>query len=284
MDKECIIKVKNLKKDFGGKVALKDLSFSIKKDEIFGFLGPSGAGKTTTIKILTGQLKPSCGEAEVFNRSVLSFNKDIFKHIGILTDNSGLYERLSVYDNLELFSKLYEVNKARIFEVLEQVNLKADVKTVVKKLSKGMKQRVILARAILSKPDLLFLDEPTAALDPSNCHQIHNVLRELNKNGTTIFLTTHNMEEADKLCHRVAFLNEGTISALDTPENLKIKYAEDSIEVLLNMEERKKVIIPKNLEGAERIKEWMSKGQLISIHSKEPTLEQIFLKLTGREL
>lgn len=284
MDKECIIKVKNLKKDFGGKVALKDLSFSIKKGEIFGFLGPSGAGKTTTIKILTGQLKPSYGEAEVFNRSVLSFNKDIFKHIGILTDNSGLYERLSVYDNLELFSKLYEVNKARIFEVLEQVNLKADVKTVVKKLSKGMKQRVILARAILSKPDLLFLDEPTAALDPSNCHQIHNVLRELNKNGTTIFLTTHNMEEADKLCHRVAFLNEGTISTLDTPENLKIKYAEDSIEVLLNMEERKKVIIPKNLEGAERIKEWMSKGQLISIHSKEPTLEQIFLKLTGREL
>lgn len=284
MDKECIIKVKNLKKDFGGKVALKDLSFSIKKGEIFGFLGPSGAGKTTTIKILTGQLKPSCGEAEVFNRNVLSFNKEIFKHIGILTDNSGLYERLSVYDNLELFSKLYEVNKERIFEVLEQVNLKADTKTVVKKLSKGMKQRVILARAILSKPDLLFLDEPTAALDPSNCHQIHNVLRELNNSGTTIFLTTHNMEEADKLCHRVAFLNEGTISALDTPENLKIKYAEDSIEVLLNMEERKKVIIPKNLEGAERIKEWMSKGQLISIHSKEPTLEQIFLKLTGREL
>lgn len=284
MDKEYIIKVKNLKKDFDGKIALKDLSFSIKKGEIFGFLGPSGAGKTTTIKILTGQLKPSCGEAEVFNRSVLSFNKDIFKHIGILTDNSGLYERLSVYDNLELFSKLYEVNKARIFEVLEQVNLKADAKTVVKKLSKGMKQRVILARAILSKPDLLFLDEPTAALDPSNCHQIHNVLRELNKNGTTIFLTTHNMEEADKLCHRVAFINEGTISALDTPENLKIKYAEDSIEVLLNMEERKKIIIPKNLEGAERIKEWMSKGQLISIHSKEPTLEQIFLKLTGREL
>ncbi|WP_055665817.1 ABC transporter ATP-binding protein [Desnuesiella massiliensis] len=284
MDKECIIKVKNLKKDFDGKAALKDLSFSIKKGEIFGFLGPSGAGKTTTIKILTGQLKPSCGEAEVFNRNVLSFNKEIFKHIGILTDNSGLYERLSVYDNLELFSKLYEVNKEKIFEVLEQVNLKADAKTVVKKLSKGMKQRVILARAILSKPDLLFLDEPTAALDPSNCHQIHNVLRELNNSGTTIFLTTHNMEEADKLCHRVAFLNEGTISALDTPENLKIKYAEDSIEVLLNMEERKKVIIPKNLEGAERIKEWMSKGQLISIHSKEPTLEQIFLKLTGREL
>lgn len=284
MDKEFIIKVKNLKKDFGGKVALKDISFSIKKGEIFGFLGPSGAGKTTTIKILTGQLKPSCGEAEVFNRSVLSFNKDIFKHIGILTDNSGLYDRLTVYDNLELFARLYEVNKVRIFEVLEQVNLKSDAKTVVKKLSKGMKQRVVLARAILSKPDLLFLDEPTAALDPSNCHQIHNVLRELNKSGTTIFLTTHNMEEADKLCHRVAFLNEGTISALDTPENLKIKYAEDSIEVLLNVEERKKVIIPKNLEGAEKIKEWMSKGQLISIHSKEPTLEQIFLKLTGREL
>ncbi|MFD3446647.1 ATP-binding cassette domain-containing protein [Microbacteriaceae bacterium 4G12] len=277
-----VIEVENMMKTFGEKTALRDVSFQVQKGEIFGFLGPSGSGKTTTVKILTGQLLHSVGTAKVFGESVASGHRIDYKRIGILTDNSGLYERLSVYDNLLLFCDLYQVPKARVDEVLGEVQLLDDKKTAVKKLSKGMKQRVMLARALLHKPDLLFLDEPTSALDPVNVQNIHQILRKLNEEGTTIFLTTHNMTEAEELCDRIAFLCNGEIAALDTPQSLRLQYAKNTIEVILKSGETERV--QKDEQGAKRIFDWMNRGELLSIHSHEPTLGDIFIEITGRGL
>lgn len=280
---DYIISMKNVSKKFKDQTVLKNLTFNVRTGEIFGFLGPSGAGKTTTIKILTSQLIPSTGQVNVLERDVLTPTKKVFEEIGVLTDSSGLYERLTVYDNLLLFTKINNVPKERIDEILKKVDLLDSKKKEVKKLSKGMKQRLMIARAVLHKPKLLFLDEPTSSLDPGTVLKIHNLLRELNNEGTTIFLTTHNMEEADKLCHRVAFLNQGEIVELGAPQELKLKYTNDEIKVLIKGV-IKPIVIKNDKEGAMRIQKWMSTNTLLSIHSMEPNLEEIFLRLTGRGL
>ncbi|OPJ63084.1 ABC transporter ATP-binding protein [Clostridium oryzae] len=280
---ENIISMKNVQKNFGKVTALKNLSFNVKKGEVFGFLGPSGAGKTTTIKILTSQLIPGGGEVKVFDKNIYTEKASNCKDIGVLTDNSGIYERLSVEDNLLMFADIYGVSKGCVDDVLKRVGMLDSKKKVAKKLSRGMKQRVMLARAILHNPKLLFLDEPTASLDPGTTLEIHRLLRKINEEGTTIFLTTHNMEEADKLCNRVAFLNDGEIVDIGQPEALKLKYTDNNIRVLLK-QDNKAVIVKNDAEGAAKIKQWMEEGQILSIHSMEPSLEKIFLKLTGREL
>ncbi len=274
---ENVIEVRNLVHYFGKKSVLKGLHFEVEKGETFGFLGPSGSGKTTTIKILTSQLIGSKGEIRIFGQPQADL-----KRIGILTDNSGLYDRLTVYDNLVLFCDLYGADRARISDVLDEVNLAAEGKTVVKKLSKGMKQRVTLARAILHKPDLLFLDEPTSALDPVNRTRIHTILRRLNAEGTTIFLTTHDMQEAEELCHRVAFLNAGEIKAMNSPQALRLHYSDESIS--LHLKENKTVVVERNEAGAAQIQDYIANGELLAIHSNEPTLGDIFMQLTGRDL
>lgn len=280
---ENIIEVKQLMKTFQNKTALKDVTFTIRKGETFGLLGPSGSGKTTTIKILTGQLLPTSGDALVFNNGLQHLNKpSTMKRIGILTDNSSLYERLTIFDNLSLYCDLYDVNKKRIDEVLETVNLQNEKKTMVSKLSKGMKQRVTLARAILHKPDLLFLDEPTSALDPTNTKHIHAGLKRLNEQGTTIFLTTHDMNEAETICDRIAFLHNGEIQLLDTPQNVRVKHAKPTIELLLT--DNRLITVPKNTEGVQEIQRYMNSGELLTMHSNEPTLGDIFVQLTGRNL
>nr|WP_285857623.1 ABC transporter ATP-binding protein [Paenibacillus lautus] len=270
-------------KAFGNKSALQHIQFNVHQGEIFGFLGPSGSGKTTTVKILTSQLLPTSGTVKVFGQPIHKMNDSSHKRrIGILTDNSALYERLTFQDNLELFCRLYDVESKRIAEVLEEVNLANDRQTMVKNLSKGMKQRVMLARAILHKPDLLFLDEPTSALDPVNTLHIHEGLRKLNREGTTIFLTTHNMMEAESLCDRVAFIHDGVIKAIDTPQQLRLAHADQSMTVLVKGEGKR--VLQQNEESAQRIGQWMLEGRLLSIHSNEPTLGDIFVKMTGREL
>lgn len=226
---------------------------------------------------------PTSGQIQVLGKDSSSKKRELFKEIGVLSDNSGLYERLTVEDNLMIFADINGVEKKSIDEILEKVDLIKFKKKKTKTLSKGMKQRLILARAVLHKPKLLFLDEPTASLDPGTTPEIHKLLRNLNKEGTTIFLTTHNMGEADKLCDRVAFLNEGEIVDIGIPQELKLKYAEDDIKVLLK-EEPNAIIIKNNEQGAKQIEGWIKGKQLLSIHSMEPSLEQIFLKLTGREL
>lgn len=278
-----IIEVKGLAKVFGNQTAIEGLNFHVKKGEIFGFLGPSGSGKTTTIKILTGQVTPTNGTAVVFNQSVSQLKKPKFRsRFGVLTDNSGLYERLSIHDNLKLYCELYNIPYSKIDEVLDTVNLKKEKNKRVSTLSKGMAQRVTLARALIHEPELLFLDEPTSALDPTNSLHIHEGLRALNAKGTTIFLTTHDMQEAELLCDRVAFLNKGSIQLLDTPDKLKKRYSDSTITVELMTEE--KVVLPAGTEGADRLFEYMNTNQVVTVHSNEPTLGEIFVQVTGRKL
>ncbi len=184
---ENIISMKNVTKYFKENRALKNLTFSIEEGEIFGFLGPSGAGKTTTIKLLTSQLIPTSGEIKIFGKNVYSNRKEIVKNIGILSDNSGMYDRLSVLDNLMLFANINDLPKENVLEILDRIGMKEAAKKEVKKLSKGMKQRLMVARAVLHKPKLVFLDEPTSSLDPGTTLEIHKLLRNLNDEGTTIF-------------------------------------------------------------------------------------------------
>ncbi|GGA77645.1 ABC transporter ATP-binding protein [Ornithinibacillus halotolerans] len=280
---ENIIEVKNLAKVFGNQTALEDVNFQVKKGETFGFLGPSGSGKTTTIKILTGQLMQTAGEANVFGVKNTALNNGKYRRrIGVLSDNSGLYQRLSIQDNLKLYCDLYDVPVKRMDEVLELVNLGDEKKKIVSKLSKGMTQRVLLARTLLHEPDLLFLDEPTSALDPANSKQIHDGLRRLNERGTTIFLTTHDMSEAETLCERVAFLHKGKIQLLDEPKKLRRQFADGSLTV--ELKDGQVVHLPGGTESADEVYRYMSNNEIVSIHSNEPTLGDIFVEITGREL
>ena len=200
----------------------------------------------------------------------------------MLTDTSGLYERLSVEDNLNLFADLKGVPRARALEALERVGLTDEEKKAAKKLSRGMAQRVMLARAVLHKPRLLFLDEPTAALDPATSRAVQDMLRELNQEGTTIFLTTHRMEEADRLCNRVAFLNEGVIAACDSPQALKLRHAPNLL-VAVGMD-GERVTAEKSAGGLAELSRAFEGKALSTVHSQEPDLEEIFLTLTGRKL
>ncbi|GAA0589525.1 ABC transporter ATP-binding protein [Virgibacillus siamensis] len=280
---ENVIEAKHLMKKFGQKSAIDDLSFQVRKGEIFGLLGPSGSGKTTTIKILTGELNKTSGDVSVLGELSSDFRSSQFKSkIGILSDNSALYERLSVYDNLKLFCKLYHAPLKQIDAILHDVNMERERTKTVSKLSKGMKQRILLAKALIHKPALVFLDEPTSALDPGNMAQIHRGLQALNEAGTTIFLTTHNMEEATELCDRVAFLNNGKLQELDEPEALRYKYSTHAFHV--ETIDGEKLVIDNTSTNADQIRTLIAEEQVRSINTDKPTLGQIFLKVTGKEL
>ncbi|WP_331712030.1 ABC transporter ATP-binding protein [Bacillus sp. SJS] len=211
MERHTVIDAEQLSKQFKNEPALKKLSFSVRSGEIFGFLGPSGSGKTTTIKILTGQLAQTSGKATVLGKPIEQINESIYEQVGIVTDNSGLYERMTVYSNLKLFARILGVEMERIDVLLKRVGLFGHKNKIAGKLSKGMTQRLVLARAILHEPKVLFLDEPTSGLDPSTATSVHELLLELKESGTAIFLTTHNMDEAAKLCDQIALLHDGII-------------------------------------------------------------------------
>lgn len=282
-----MIEVRQLKKNYGEKQALQGISFEVKQGEIFGFLGPNGAGKTTTLKILTGQLTPSEGAARIMGKDVLQDRETLRPEMGFVPEKTNLYERLTIGQNLEFFARLYGSDLKQVSYFLEQVGLLKEKNTPVKKLSKGMKQRVLLVRALLHNPKVLFLDEPTSGLDPASANDIHSLLSKLNKeNKMTIMLTSHNMEEVEKLCHRVAFLNSGNIVAAGTPDELKLKYTNRKMRVLIQVASQQEEHIL-DLEGAasaERLANWMREGKVLSVHSLEPSMAEIFLKVTGREL
>lgn len=260
---------------------MQNLSFQVMEGEIFGFLGPSGAGKTTTIKLLTRQLKKESGDITLMGERIERTAREKYDEIGILSDTSNLYERMTIEENLKFFAELKNVGKEKVDEILEKVKLSEVRKRPFKKCSKGMKQRAILASAVLNQPRLLFLDEPTSGLDPATSQEIHKLLAELNRQGTTIFLTTHNMEEADKLCRRVGILNQGKLIACDTPQDLKLQFARDQVEILTR--DRKILRVRKDKEGAKAIYDAICAGNCLTLHSREPNLEEIFLQLTGRE-
>lgn len=280
---ENVIDVKNLRKKFNNNPAIDDVSFTVKQGEIFGLLGPSGSGKTTTIKILTGETDLSDGEVMVLGMEKRSMHTSHFRsQIGILSDNSALYERLTVYDNLKLFCQLYGAPLEQIDVMLREVNLEGERSKTVSKLSKGMKQRVLLAKALIHQPKLVFLDEPTSALDPGNAAHIHRCLQKLNEAGTTIFLTTHNMEEATLLCDRVAFLDKGRLQELANPSVLRYKYSTHRFHVETMAGEQ--LVFDNEPKHAAAIAKLIADGQVKSMNTDHPTLGQIFLKLTGREL
>ena len=283
MSHTSVIEVRDLVKQFKNQTALNHLDFSVESGEIFGFLGPSGAGKTTTIKILTGQLLASSGETKLLGIATDALTQDIYQEVGIVTDNSGLYENVSVYRNMKFSADLLKVDKKRIDFLLERVGLAQDKKKLARRLSKGMRQRLVLARALLHSPKVLFLDEPTSGLDPATAQAIHKLLKEVQAEGTTIFLTTHNMEEATKLCDRVALLNDGKIVSLDTPRNACLNFKrERKLEV--GLKDKSQVVINQDPAGIAQLNEWLSQDLVETIHSNEPTLEEVFIAKTGREL
>jgi ABC-2 type transport system ATP-binding protein len=220
------IEVENLTRDYNGLRAVDHISFTVEPGEIFGFLGPNGAGKTTTIKMLTGQLRPTEGMARVMGCDVVEERQQLKPQIGVVFDSQNIYERLSARDNLIFTARLYGVDKRRVDEMLKMVGLDQRAKDKVKKYSNGMKQRLVIARALLHGPKVLFLDEPTRGLDPNVARDIRAFVVELSKQGVTVFLTTHYMEEADHLSHRVAILDQGKIVALGTPSELKAQHGD----------------------------------------------------------
>ena len=273
-----VIKADNLGKSFGSFKAISSLTFEVNKGEILGFLGPSGSGKTTTINILTGQLTPDQGQSSILGKSSTNLNEKDLANIGLITENSGYYEKLSLYDNLLFFAKLYDVPQGDLDDLMKRVGLYDRRKTLAEKLSTGMKQRMLLVRAIINKPQVLFLDEPTSGLDPSTSKSIHELIKELQSEGTTIFLTTHDMHEATILCDKIVLLNKGQIVEAGTPSDLIQKY---------NTAKRVKITYQ---SGEENYLSFSELGQvsqtddILTIHSCEPTLEDVFIQLTGGKL
>lgn len=279
-----MIEVKGLTKRYGELLAVDSISFNIEKGEIFGFLGPNGAGKTTTIKILTGELEPTDGDVKVAGFNPVSDRKNLHKIIGVVPEVQNLYERMTAKENLTFFAKLYDINHKRVDELLEQFDLQEWANEKVKNFSLGMKQRLLLARGLLPKPDILFLDEPTKGLDPYTARYIRSIIREVNKKGATIFLTTHYMEEADELSDRVVIIDKGKIIVCDNPENLKRSQDKGIIKITLKdpMEEQQ-FSLSDNQTG-DRIKELLQSGRLLSMETEKATLEDVFINLTGKKL
>ena len=272
-----MIKVERVTKRFGDNIALNQISFSINEGEIFGFLGPSGSGKTTMINILTGQLQANSGKTELLGKDSQKLLPSDFEELGLVGDTSGYYEKLSLYNNLLLFARLYGVSKSRIEEILKQVGLYDSKDTPAEKLSTGMRQRMLLARALINYPKVLFLDEPTSGLDPTTSKKIHKLLQELKERGTTIFLTTHDMNEATLLCDNLALLNKGDLIEQGSPSEIIQKYNTEKKVAVTYSDSTKKVVHFEDLQQEDYKK-------MMTIHSCEPTLEDIFIKLTGEKL
>ncbi|AKB56162.1 ABC transporter ATP-binding protein [Methanosarcina barkeri 227] len=281
MDKEIV--TENVSKKYGDFEAVKSISFSIKKGTIFGLLGPNGAGKSTTIKILTCQFPPTSGTAYIGGLNTVLDAVKIKKKIGVVFESQNLYEELSVYENLNFFRQLYNSPKERINEVLKIVGMEKYQKNKVKTFSKGMKQKIMISRALLNDPEVLFLDEPGSGLDPRSAREIRQMILGLKEQGKTILITTHNMEEADFLCDFLAIIHKGSIIAMDTPGNLKKRYGEDVL--MIKTVKGDIYESPLNTKASSDIFEKLSENNQISlVHSKEATIEDVFIKLTGEKL
>lgn len=281
-----MIEVQNLTYSYGkDKQVLHGLDFTVEDGEIFGFLGPNGSGKSTTQKILTGILSGHGGAVSLFGQDIRSLrSKDFFQKIGVLFEFPYLYTNLSALDNLRYFASFYPKEQLRDAEgLLEELEFKKDfLNKPVSSYSKGMRQRVSMARALISNPRLLFLDEPTSGLDPAGAVLFREIIEKERRKGTTVFLTTHNMLDADLLCDRVAFIAGGRIAALDTPGNLKEQNSSHSIVIAYRYRgkrEERTVEAPVLKSGIP-----FAYDELISVHSQEPTLEDMFIRYTGRGL
>jgi ABC-2 type transport system ATP-binding protein len=276
----AIIETEHLVRTYGSVQAVRGVSLSVDQGEIFGLLGHNGAGKTTTIRMLTGRTRPTSGSARIAGFDVVNQIDQVRPLINLVFEDANLYERLSGWDNLALFARLYEVPMSRVSHLLGLVDLTSAAKRPVKKFSTGMKQRLLIARSLINSPRVLFLDEPTRGLDPTSAHDLRNLIRSLAAEGTTIFLTTHYMNEADELCHRVAFLKEGLVVAEDSPRELKLRYGQQTAKVLLESRDEVEIDL-RSPDDAARLQAWMADGAVRTVHSQEGTLEDVFINIAG---
>ncbi len=305
MNTDSAVVVSNLAKSFGEVVAVQHISFQVKRGELFGFLGPNAAGKTTTIRMLTGVIKPDEGTASIFSYDILREGLKTRQLMGIVPEMANAYVDLSAWNNIMLIGELYGVPKKerqeRANKLLKDFGLYERKNHLVKGFSKGMKQKLLLCMALISEPQILFLDEPTSGLDVASQRIIKEKIREFNKSGTTVFLTTHNMEEASQLCDRVAIINHGRIAAIDSPEKLRIQSSGlqsivvsfdkgisidnlSKIHGVWNVEkmgDKIRLFVDEPCEVLERLIDFArSKNcSIISLNTFAPTLEDVFLKL-----
>ena len=267
---ENAVEIKDLTKCYDELVAVNHISLEVRKGEIIGFLGPNGAGKTTTIRMLTGVIKPNDGTAKIMGYDVLKQPLRVKQIIGVVPETSNAYLDLTAWQNLMLTGELYGIPKKerveraeallRRFELFERRNILA------RGFSKGMKQKLILCMALLNKPEVLFLDEPTSGLDVESVRLMRDIIRRFNEDGATIFLSTHNMDEANQLCDRIAIINHGKIAAIDTPENLRMKSSGlKSVEVSFN-----KPVSVNALSGIARVTNVKKMGDKIRFYTDKP--------------
>lgn len=283
-----MIQVKNLKYRYpnNNKDTLNGLDFAIKPGEIFGFLGPSGAGKSTTQKILTGILKDYCGQVRIADKEIKETGVEYYQKIGVAFEFPNFYSRFTAMENLDFFGSLYKKKPVDPMPILERIGLAEDMQKNVSEFSKGMKMRLNFVRSLLHDPDILFLDEPTSGLDPLNARIMREMIKEQQSLGKTILLTTHNMQSADELCDRVAFIVDGVIRHVESPRSLKLKYGKKNvrIEYLDGGSLQNQDFAISGLGDNVKFIELLKSKNIETIHTQEATLEDIFITLTGRHL
>ena len=263
---------------------IKDMSFAVNKGEIFGFLGPSGAGKSTLQKILTGILTTYSGSVRIDDLEVKHHDNSFYENIGVDFEFPSLYAKFTALENLKFFGSLYKRDLISPLELLKMVRLENDANKKVADFSKGMKSRLNFVKALIHQPEILFLDEPTTGLDPSNSRVMKDIILNQKAQGKTVILTTHNMYDATELCDRVAFIVDGEIKALDTPHNLIMKKGGNLVKYsfLDGDREIQRSIAISEIASDLTLKRIITENKLLSIHSSEPTLEDIFIEFTGR--
>jgi ABC-2 type transport system ATP-binding protein len=314
MTGDYAIEVQNLTKKFGDFTAVDNITFNVNHKEIFGFLGPNGAGKSTTIRMLCTLARPTAGDAKVNGYDLLKESTKVRESIGLVAEKMIMYDQLTAAENLRFFGNLYQMPKqkmeARIDELLKLVNMSEWKNAQIKTYSTGMRQRINVVRALLTEPRIIFMDEPTLGLDPQTTLSIRELIRDINKNGTTVILTTHAMMEAEVLSDRIAIIDHGKIVALDTPANLKklLKTADitvfsvqipnltpalmetlrklDCVAALAQEDAYNLKISAKGSEGLDRVIDTirLEGGRIVAINTNEPTLEDVFLSVTGKQM
>ncbi|HKI89220.1 MAG TPA: ABC transporter ATP-binding protein [Draconibacterium sp.] len=282
-----MIEVKNLVYRYpkNEEPTVKDISFSIARGEIFGFLGPSGAGKSTTQKILIKLLNDYSGEIRIAGKDLKSSGGSFFNEIGVCFELPNHYLKLTALENLQYFSGFYRQKTGNLFDLLDKVGLAEDANVKVEKFSKGMKMRLNFIRSIMHNPNILFLDEPTSGMDPVNARKIKNIILKQKQQGKTVFITTHNMHDADELCDRVAFIVEGRLEIIDSPKNIKQMGGKR----VVNVEYENGGVCSEEFEidGLAENANFLNvlrKNHIRSIHSREASLEDIFIQVTGKNL
>lgn len=279
-----MIQVESLSYNYpNGKEVISNLNFSISKGEIFGFLGPSGSGKSTTQKILFRLLNNYRGTAQISGKEVSQWNSELFNIIGVGFELPNHYLKMTARENLEFFGGFYR-KSMNVDALLESVGLLNDAHKKVSEFSKGMKMRLNFIRSFMHDPEILFLDEPTSGLDPVNAKMVKDIIADLRKKGKTIFITTHQMHDADELCDRVAFLSGGKIMAMDSPAQLKLRHSSNMVEVTVSGQSQKHQFPISQLGSNPDFLSLISHQEIETIHSREASLDEVFIKVTGKNL